>query len=88
MKNKESLDREDILSLIQDSMLENMLEDLKDPEKRTPQLYNAVIKELSRNGINCIPKAGEDGDNALASLLKATKENFESDYGANGLVIN
>lgn len=88
MKKKESLDREDILSLIQDSMLENMLEDLKDPEKRTPQLYNAVIKELARNGVNCVPKAGEDGDNALASLLKATKENFESDYGANGFVVN
>lgn len=67
-------------------MLENMLSDLKDPAKRTPQLYQAVIKELSRNGINCVPKAGEDGDNALASLLKATKDNFELDYGANGLV--
>lgn len=91
MKNKEalgreSLDRESLLSLIQDSMLENMLSDLKDPEKRNPQLYNAIIKELQRNGINCVPKAGEDGDNALASLLKATKENFELDYGANGLV--
>lgn len=74
------------MSLIQDNMLENMLNDLKDPEKRNPQLYNAIIKELQRNGINCVPKAGEDGDNALASLLKATKENFELDYGANGLV--
>ena len=82
MKNKEPLDRESLLSLIHD----NMLDDLKDPEKRNPQLYNAIIKELQRNGINCVPKAGEDGDNALASLLKATKENFELDYGANGLV--
>ena len=80
MKNKEPLDRESLLSLIQDNMLENMLSDLKDPEKRNPQLYNAIIKELQRNGINCVPKAGEDGDNALASLLKATKENFENSY--------
>lgn len=87
MKKKEtSVDREELLGLIQDTMLENLLEDLKNPEKRTPQLYSAIIKELQRNGINCMPKAGEDGDNALASLLKATKDSFELDYGANGLV--
>ena len=51
MKNKETLDRESLLSLIQDNMLENMLNDLKDPEKRNPQLYNAIIKELQRNGL-------------------------------------
>ena len=68
---------EELLALIQDSMLKSMLEDLKTPEKCTPQLYNAIIKELQRNGINCIPKAGEDSQNALGELLKATKDDFE-----------
>lgn len=73
---------EELLGGIQESLLKNMLSDLQNPEKRNPQLYNAIIKELERNGINCIPKAGEDGENALMSLLKATKERFEEDgYG-------
>lgn len=78
--------REELLSQIQDQMLENMLEDLKAPDKRTPQLYQAVIKELSRNGIDCLPKAGDEGENALAKLLDATKKTFEEDYGSNGLI--
>lgn len=78
--NYESL--EAMLGDIQEEMLLNMLEDLRDPEKRSPQLYNAVIKELERNGINCVPKAGEGQENALTKLLKATKERFEEDYGS------
>lgn len=62
-------------------MLENMLEDLSKPEKRTPQLYQAVIKELDRNGIDCLLKAGEGDENALGKILKATKEAYEEDYG-------
>ena len=50
---------EDILGHIHKTMLNDMLEDLRNPEKRTPQLYNAVIKELERNGIDCVPKAGD-----------------------------
>ena len=60
-----------------------MLEDLKNPEKRTPSLYQAIIKELDRNGIDCIPKAGEEGENALSKLLNSTKKSFEEDYGIN-----
>lgn len=76
-------DLEELLGNLQNELLNNMLEDLNNPEKRSPQLYNAIIKELERNGINCIPKAGDDGDeNALSKLLKATKQRFEEDYGS------
>lgn len=71
---------EELLGNIQESLLDNMLEDLQNPAKRSPQLYNAIIKELERNGINCVPKAGDGDENALTRLLKATKEKFENDY--------
>lgn len=74
-------DLEELLGNIQESLLDNMLKDLQNPEKRSPQLYNAIIKELERNGINCVPKAGDGEENALSKLLKATKEKFENDYG-------
>lgn len=72
---------EELLGDIQESLLNNMLKDLQSPDKRSPQLYNAIIKELERNGINCVPKAGDGDENALTRLLKATKEKFENDYG-------
>ncbi len=76
---------EELLGDIQESLLDNMLRDLQNPDKRSPQLYNAIIKELERNGINCVPKAGDGDENALTRLLKATKENFENDYGENNI---
>ena len=72
---------EELLGNIQESLLDNMLRDLQNPDKRSPQLYNAIIKELERNGINCVPNAGDGDENALTRLLKATKEKFENDYG-------
>ena len=78
--------KEELLSEIHDYLLKDMLEDLKNPDKRTPQLYNAIIKELERNGIDCIPKAGEDQQNALQSLLEGVKSAYEEDmvtYGGN-----
>ena len=74
-------DLEELLGKLHNELLNNMLEDLNNPEKRSPQLYNAIIKELERNGINCVPKAGDGDENALTRLLKATKEKFENDYG-------
>lgn len=65
---------------IQEMMLNYMREDLEDPSRRSPQLYNAIIKELARNGIDCIPKAGEEQENALQRLLDSTKEHFEDAY--------
>lgn len=71
---------ESLLGNIHEEMLQNMLNDLRNPDKRSPQLYNAIIKELERNGIDCVPKAGEGEENVLSKLLKATKENFENSY--------
>lgn len=65
--------KEELLSQIHDNLLADMLEDLKNPDKRTPQLYNAIIKELERNGIDCTPKAGEEQANALGMLLESVK---------------
>ena len=76
---------ESLLGNIHEEMLQNMLNDLRNPDKRSPQLYNAIIKELERNGINCVPKAGDGDENALTRLLKATKEKFENDYGEDTL---
>lgn len=71
---------EGLLGNIHEEMLQNMLNDLRNPDKRSPQLYNAIIKELERNGIDCVPKAGDGEENALSKLLKATRENFENSY--------
>lgn len=76
--------KEELLSEIHDHLLKDMLEDLKNPDKRTPQLYNAIIKELERNGIDCIPKAGEDQQNALQSLLEGVKSAYEEDVAYYG----
>lgn len=71
---------ESLMSSIQETMLEKMLEDLQDPDKATPQLYNAIIKELQRNGIDCLPKAGEEGDNALKKLLEGVRSSLDDEY--------
>lgn len=78
MNNKQ---KEQLMGIIQERMLENMLEDLNNPEKRTPQLYNAIIKELQRNGIDCIPKAGEESENALQRLLVSVRDDLEDELG-------
>ena len=65
-----------ILGHIHKAMLDDMLEDLKNPEKRTPQLYNAVIKELERNGIDCVPKAGDEAGDTLKRIMDNVKENL------------
>ena len=67
---------ENILGHIHKAMLDDMLEDLKTPEKRTPQLYNAVIKELERNGIDCVPKAGDEAGDTLKRIMDNVKENL------------
>ena len=72
---------EEILTQIQLLMVESMKDDLNDPDKRTPQLYNSIIKELERNGINVVIRAGEDADNPMMTLLKSVKSHYSEDYG-------
>lgn len=74
-------DKENLLGDIHEIMLTCMKDDLQNPDKRSPQLYNAIIKELERNGIDCIPKAGDDGGNALSKLLESTRKSMKEDYG-------
>lgn len=79
-----SKQKEEMLEGIHTLMLASMLEDLKDPDKRTPSLYSAIIKELQRNNIDIVPKAG-DTDSALAKLLAGVQELDDSDYIPKGL---
>lgn len=67
---------EELLSVIHNQLLDDLLEDLKDPDKRCPQLYNAVIKELERNGIDCIPKAGEGAGDTLSKIMDSVREDL------------
>ena len=77
--------KEEMLEGIHTLMLASMLEDLKDPDKRTPSLYSAIIKELQRNNIDIVPRAG-DTDSALAQLLAGVQELDDSDaYTPKGL---
>lgn len=73
MESSTSDKLQSMLSKLQEGMLQRMLQDLDDPDKRGPQLYNAIIKELQRNGIDCLPKAGDQGQNALYRLLEASR---------------
>lgn len=69
-----------MLGKLQQNMLQNMLQDLNNPDKRGPQLYNAIIKELQRNGIDCLPKAGDQDSNALQKLLDASRAQLQDYY--------
>jgi hypothetical protein len=48
-----------ILSELQTDQLKYMLEDLRDPEKRTPALMRAIQDELKRNNIT-VSKVNKD----------------------------
>ena len=67
---------ERLLGNIHEEMLQNMLNDLRNPDKRSPQLYNAIIKELERNGIDCVPKAGDEAGDTLKKIMENVKENL------------
>lgn len=75
-RKKTTQELEEILGLIQEKLYDAMSNDLDNPEKRSPQLYNAVIKELERNGIDCVLKAGDDEGNALNSLLLKVQNTY------------
>lgn len=61
---------EELLQALDSESARLMLQDLKDPERRTPQLYNAIAKLLERHKFNISkvqPDEGILGD--LASAL-------------------
>ena len=83
---KTTQELEEILGLIQEKLYDAMSNDLDNPEKRSPQLYNAIIKELERNGIDCVLKAGDDEGNALNSLLLKVQNTYsEAGYDRESL---
>ena len=86
-KKKTTQELEELLGLIQEKLYDAMSNDLDDPQKRSPQLYNAIIKELERNGIDCVLKAGDDEGNTLSSLLLKV-QNAYSEAGYDNQAIN
>lgn len=88
MKKIKPLNLEELLGDIHSVLLRDLLEDLQDPKKRTPQLYNAVIKELERNGIDCIPKAGDEAGNTLSKILENVQDSMGNEYSFTQRAIN
>ena len=70
------------LEMLDTEMAQQMLMDLKNPEKRTPQLYNAIGKLLERHKFQ-ISKLTPDV-NILGGLAEGL-EAYKSKVGADGL---
>lgn len=69
-----------LLEQIDTDMARNMLEDLRDPERCTPQLYNAINKFLDRHKFH-IDKLQPEGDvlGNLGAALQDFKETQDMD---------
>lgn len=70
------------LEMLDTAMAQRMLADLSDPERRSPQLYNAINKLLDRHKFQ-IGKLQPDV-NILGSLAGALEE-YKEKVGDNGL---
>lgn len=70
------------LEMLDTQMAQQMLKDLQDDDKRTPQLYNAIGKLLERHKFQ-ISKLVPDA-NILGGLAGAL-ENYNSHVGSDGL---
>lgn len=70
------------LEMLDTEMAQQMLMDLKNPEKRTPQLYNAIGKLLERHKFQ-ISKLTPDV-NILGGLAEGL-EAYNSKVGSDGL---
>lgn len=67
----------ELLKEIHSALAEQLLADLQNAEKRTPQLYSQIIKFLKDNGIDALPKGG----NPVSSLLEGLSE-YENEVNA------
>lgn len=63
---------EELLLEIDSELAKQMLKDLKDPERRGPQLYNAISKMLDRHKFN-ISKVAPD-EETLGELAEGLPE--------------
>ena len=70
------------LEMLDTAMAQRMLADLSDPERRSPQLYNAINKLLDRHKFQ-IGKLQPDV-NILGGLAGALEE-YKEKVGENGL---
>lgn len=70
------------LEMLDTQMAQQMLADLKDPDRRSPQLYNAIGKLLERHKFQ-ISKLTPDV-NILGGLAEGL-EAYNSKVGADGL---
>lgn len=71
----------DFLEKIDTELAKNLLQDLKDPEKRTPQLYNAIDKFLRRHDFH-LQKL--QPDNAILGELAGGLEDYKNLTAADG----
>lgn len=71
-----------LLEMLDTNMAQQMLKDLQDEERRTPQLYNAIGKLLERHKFQ-ISKLKPDA-NILGGLAGALGD-YNAQVGADGL---
>ena len=64
---------EQLLGQLHLEMAQTMLADLRDPDKRSPQLYNAIIKFLKDNGIEIEPRSPEEAEKAAKEKSSAAQ---------------
>lgn len=76
------MDLKKFLELLDTNMAQQMLADLQDPERRTPQLYNAIGKLLERHKFQ-ISKLQPDA-NILGGLADSL-DDYNKRVGDDGL---
>ncbi|PTS86429.1 hypothetical protein DBR00_02420 [Pseudomonas sp. HMWF032] len=64
----------ELLGELHSELANQLLLDLENPEKRSPQLYAQIIKFLKDNGIDALPKAGRPTQSLLDGLDKYANE--------------
>lgn len=69
---------EALLIDIHTEVAETMLDDLRNPEKRTPQLYAQIIKFLKDNGIDLLYCNKDKGKSAFGRLMEDVQEQMEN----------
>ena len=68
---------EQLLIGIHTEVAQMMLDDLRNPEKRSPQLYGQIIKFLKDNGIDVLYVSRDNNKSAFSELMNAVQEEME-----------
>lgn len=70
----------DFLEMLDTNMAQQMLSDLQDDNKRTPQLYNAINKLLDRHKFHITKLMPEENTlNNINSILEQYNKNYDLD---------